>query len=242
MILLYYFFLWINPLTYVSEVNHLKNEGKKAYKNNDFTLAVYCYSRLEEDFKLRNENIYLNLAHSYFNNRDAEKSSRQYIKVIQSDFPTLSHSIAYNQLGCIAFYEQDLQGALDYFKNALTLNRQNEAIRYNYELTKKWMFRLGLKPNKEKRNKKDNKSGSKEKETKSDEEKSGMETTKKVGKGEEQKKEEPVIQPKKLEAIKLTREKAENILNALKNQEIQYLQQARKNKIQPSNHTQKPDW
>ena len=60
-------------------------------------------------------------------------------------------------------------------------------------------------------------------------------------KQDEKKKKDDNFNPDKMKDIKVTEEKAKMILEAMKNQEIQYLQQNRRKASKPKDKS-KPDW
>jgi tetratricopeptide (TPR) repeat protein len=136
---LFYFilmFLNLRSLTNVSKRNILKDEASKAYNNANFDLAVQKYQTLATiSFNLEPE-VRLNFAHAYFSVKDTTNALIEYKKLAKISDVNIS-SIALIQLGIIETQLGDSLEALNLFKIALTKDNQNKIARYNYELLKK---------------------------------------------------------------------------------------------------------
>ena len=78
-------------------------------------------------------------------------------------------------------------------------------------------------------------------EEKKKEEKEKKEEQNPEQKKEDQKKDQPRLDQKKLEQMKISEEKAKMILDAMKHQEVQYLQQNKRKATKPKDKG-KPDW
>lgn len=168
----------------------------------------------------------------------------------------------------------DLQTALMFFKKAIKQNPKNLAARYNYELLRKKLesLRKRLEKNAPKQKKK-SKSGKKktngggdkqktttdegdgdseEKRAKKKESKNGKDQLEKEdAEGKEngsktgnKKEDKNKLREDKLKAVGINQEKIKTIFEALKNQEIQYLQQKRRRnkKAKKGYNKNKPDW
>lgn len=236
--------LIINPLTYVSQINQNQMEAEKAFQRKNFAIAINRYTTLIKDFEIKTEELYLNLGHCYFELKDAEKASDYYLKLLEfgSGF---SQSIALNQLGYIAEITQNPEKALDYFKQAIQKNTQNLEARYNYELVKKKLQNPTLHykqrniPNKQAQANEIGK-GKFQQIEKKQANKDGKDKTTENTKNEEEK--EKNLQPEKLEDAKLNKEKAEAILQALQNQETQYIQQLPRKRNNKQKTSPQSDW
>lgn len=159
--------------------------------------------------------------------------------------------------------------SLAHFKNALRKNSANEAARYNYELLKKMKREQEQQKNqdqkqdqqkqdpkkqqqKEQQQKEDRKKQEQKKQQQEQDQKEEKQGQKKeeqkpedAEKTEEQKEKEKQEKLKKflekLREMKISREKAEMILEAMKNNEIQYVQQNKRKAKKKKDHS-KPDW
>ncbi|MFT6215147.1 MAG: hypothetical protein ACJAS3_001544 [Roseivirga sp.] len=160
--------------------------------------------------------------------------------------------------------------ALDDFKSAIKKNPSNESARYNYELLKKLIKQQEEQEQKENedqdqnQDKKDQKEQDKKDQEKQDQEKKDQEKQdqekqeNKEEQNKDQEKENPDEQDpdqenkpeeqdpleklkEKLKEMNISPEKAQMILEALKNNEIQYVQQ-NKRKATKKKDSSKPDW
>jgi hypothetical protein len=240
--------LLVNPITFIAETNERQAKAGQYFRSEDYRQALQEYLFIIEDLETTSPEIFLNTAHAYFNLRNADKSAFYYSKLLDDNNP-IYQSIAFNQLGYLATVDNDLNNALKYFKLALLRNPQNEEARYNYELTKKRLPKngggMGNSPDSTLMgNDTLNVSeGNRVRRITSQLEinKQGKDKTFK-SESDEDKAENKNLQPEKLEKLKLNQEKAEAILNALKNQESKYIQQRQRPKKKNAHTNDKPDW
>lgn len=252
----------------IARVNSLKKEAEKAYNSGDYALAVQKYAMLDslgaEDPALK-----LNLAHSYFNLNDTTGAQSNYQSVLNSSNKKL-RSIAYQQLGIMKKNSNKLEEALQNLKSALKADPTNSGARYDYEVVKKLLEeqKKQEEEQQDEQNQEDQQNQEqKDQEQNSDEKKEGEENEeqekeegekddseeKKDGEkeegenedGEEQESEkEPTPEEQmqqKLEEMNISEEKAQMILEAMRNNEVQYLQQQRR-KATKRPESGKPDW
>ena len=235
-------FLLINPLNFIGNINRLQKEAGEAFQKKDYLIAILKYNQLIDNYELIDDKIYLNLAHCYYLTDKHKQANYYYLQAIKTGGNT-SKSLALNQLACIEYAGDNYEDALNLFKEAILNDPLNYKARYNYELLKKKLDNKSSDNNtikdltntsssKSKRNtslqtqiKKDKQSIIKENEATENQEASERSDTgdkkKLVG-------DQKSLQPEKLEEIKINKDKAEAILEALKNQEIQYIQQLRR--------------
>lgn len=207
---LFYFilmFLNLRSLTNVSKRNILKDEATKAYNNKNFDLAVQKYQTLATiSFNLEPE-VRLNLAHAYFSVKDTTNALNEYKKLAKISDVNISSS-ALIQLGVIETQLGDSLEALNLFKIALSKDNQNKIARYNYEFLKK---KLPQKPPSNNSNQNN--------QTQQNTPNGGSEADNTDKKEEELDSTTPE---------KMSKEKALQILEAMKTTELQYSQQRRK--------------
>ncbi len=201
-----FIFLWINPLNFILEINELSRLIQIDYQKGDFAAVEKNLKILLDDYEINTSEVYLNLGHAYFNRRQADKAKFYYEKSLLLSNPEIQ-SIAYNQLGFLAYSQQNNEEAANYFKESLRRNPQNFEARYNFELVQKLLIKQGIDPSQEKQNKNQNSSTQ-----------------------------------KKSNEAQLNQEKAEALLNTIKKQETQYLQQRHKGITLPPPPPGKPDW
>ena len=200
-------FLNLRSLTNVSERNLLKNEAARAFAQKKYGLAADKYQNLSKiSFNLEPE-ARLNLAHAYFYIGDTTKALNEYRRLLRISDEQISSSVLI-QIGVIDTMLGDSSTALMLFKEALQKNPENKTARYNYELLRK---KLPQKPPKNNQNQNNqtqeqnpNNSGLTEK--------------------TEEKQEDLSSQTPE----KMSKEKALQILEAMKTNELQYSQQRKK--------------
>jgi Ca-activated chloride channel homolog len=240
--------LLVNPITFIAETNERQTKAGEHFRAQDYRKALQEYLFIIENLETTSPEIFLNTAHAYFNLRNADKSAFYYSKLLDDD-NSIYQSVAFNQLGYLATVDNDLNNALKYFKLALLRNPQNEDARYNYELTKKLLPKnvggMGNSPDSTQlgTDTLNVSEGNRIRRitTRLEINKEGKEKTQKT-ESDEDKAENKNLQPEKLEKLKLNQEKAEAILNALKNQESKYIQQRQRPKKKNADNQNKPDW
>ena len=197
--------LIINLFTYfdnnISKINEIKKEAKRNFSEKKYDQAIDKYKYLIDSMNLNDDNVMLNLSHSYLLNGDTLNAIDGYNSLTESKKGNIK-SIAYQQLGVISDKYQKLKESSELFKNSIKSNPENTESKYNYELVMKKIKEQQNQENKEQQNQ--------------------------------------TIE-EKLKEINISKEKAEMILEALKNNEIQYLQQL-KRKTSKKVDKSKPDW
>ncbi|MFY7919936.1 MAG: hypothetical protein ACOVOF_11490 [Chryseotalea sp.] len=255
--------------TKIGKVNTLKTEAKKSYLSGDYPVAIRQYKQLIDSLQINEDEVKLNLAHAYYHSKDTTNAMATYQSLTASQTNALK-SIANQQLGVIKNQQGKLEEALSYFKLAIKADPTNRDARYNYEMVKKKLEEKKKqeqqkqdqqnKENQQNQNKdkqqqnkkednKEDKKKSDEKSEQSDEEKKKQEEEKKKQeqqkeqeqKDAKEKKDTPPELSEKLQQMKITEEKAKMLLEAMKNQEIQYLQQNKRKATKPKEKG-KPDW
>jgi len=127
-----------DPLNQIARVNEIKREAQEAYLNKDYSLALEKYQYLSDSLLIKDENLLLNLSHSYFHLNDSANARNHYLKLADSKTASIK-SLAFQQLGVLASQNKMYQQALDLFKESLRADPGNDDSRYNYELLKKFL-------------------------------------------------------------------------------------------------------
>lgn len=231
----------------IDQINKLTKEAEEAFKNEDFTKTIEKYELLIDSFDFSNEQVYLNLAHSHLLSKDTLKAIENYNYASLADKSEIK-SIALQQLGNISEKNNKLEDALNFYKASIIADNKNNDSKYNYELVKKKL-----------NNKKDQKQNNKNNQSQNEKNKDTSESKKNDNKGQDDKnnkkdKEEKKSENKenssksneesveeKLKKINMSKKKAEMILDALNNNEFQYIQQL-KRKSKKKSDKNKPDW
>lgn len=135
LILLVWF--WNNrSLDQISRNNVARKDAEVAYLAADYKQAVDRYTYLTHTLTVPDPAIQLNLGHAYFRLGAYEQARKQYAALLQLDKPDLS-AIAAIQLGVIACVQRDSATALGLFRQALLIDPNSEAARYDFELIRK---------------------------------------------------------------------------------------------------------
>ncbi|MBN8650181.1 MAG: hypothetical protein J0L67_02060 [Cytophagales bacterium] len=254
----------------IGQVNSLKSQAKAAYLKGDFTTAISKYRTLVDSLGVTEDEVRLNLANAYFEAKDTANTAMAYQPLTQSA-NTKVRSVAHQQLGVLSNRENKHEEALASFKQALKADPTNEDARYNYEMVKKKLEEQKKKEEEQKKNDPNQKEENKDKQEqnkeenkdqkdqkdqkdkqdqqnkeqqdqqKKEEEKKQQEQKEGEEKKEQEKKETPQSVKDKLKEMEMSEEKAQMILEAMKNQEIQYLQQNKRKATKPKDRS-KPDW
>ena len=261
--------------TEIAKINRLKSEAEQAYLNGNYHSAAKKYSMLYDSMNVAEDEIALNLAHSYYALGDSANAKTNYQHLTSSANRQLK-SVAYQQLGVLAKTPATLKQSLAYLKSALKANPANEEARYNYEVVKKLLKEQEQQQQEDQQNQQneeqeDQQNQDQEKQEESDEQKPGeegeqsedqegekQESEQQEGEqGDEQEQQQPqdegeetdeegeeqnqMSTKQKLEEMNISEEKAQMILEAMKNNEIQYIQQQKRKSTQPRD-SGKPDW
>ena len=273
----------------IARVNSAKTDARKAYMDGDYKKAVEKYTYLADSLGVREDEVMINLANSYFQVNDTTNAVASYQSLTAS---SKSHirSKAQQQLGVLNHRQGKLEEALNNFKQAIKADASNTDAKYNYEMLKKKLDEEKKKQeeqqnkdkrtedqkkkdpknkdqqkkdqenkdqkqkekdkedqqkkdqqNKDQQNKDQQDQAKKDKEEKEKKEQNKEQNQEQKEKSENEKKENSPQLSQKLQEMKMSEEKAKMILEAMKNQEIQYLQQNKRKATKPKDRG-KPDW
>ncbi len=272
--------LFIDPPGKISKVNSVKSEAKDHFERGEYKQAAEQYRTLVDSLGVKEDEVSMNLAHSYFQLNDTTNAQNSYLPLTNSTNAKF-RSLANQQLGVMANRNGKVEEALNYFKNSLKADPTNDEARYNYEMVKKKLEEKkkqeeqqkqqnkdqkkddkkndqkdqkdnkdnkdekgkGDQQEKEKKDqeKKDKEQQDKEQKEKEEQQKKNQEQQDKDNKDKKDSKEIPPSVSEKLKEMKISEEKARMVLEAMKNQEVQYLQQNKRKATKPKGKG-KPDW
>ena len=129
--------LFANPFS-IHKVNSLKTEAKNSFQDGDYQKAISTYRLLIDSLAIQEDELQLNLAHSYFHANDTANALAVYHTLTESSNKSL-RSKACHQIGVVRNRQGRPQEALEYFKMAIKADPENTDARYNYELLKKYI-------------------------------------------------------------------------------------------------------
>ena len=122
----------------ISQTNRYVREAAKAYKQQDYIYAIAAYEYLLHKLEVDDDQIRLNLAHSYYLSHNLEKAKKQY-QLLATHKSQRLRALATLQLGNVAIQQQKYKNALSFYRSALIAEPGTESARYNYELLKKYL-------------------------------------------------------------------------------------------------------
>jgi tetratricopeptide (TPR) repeat protein len=131
-------FLWQGGgdgrLNRIAETNRLKKAAADAYLNERYSEAAALYEQLLVEWGEESDAVRLNRANALYRADNKEAAAEAYRQLIESRAGRDTKSKALQQLGYMASEEARLPDALQYFKEALKADPNNESARFNYEL------------------------------------------------------------------------------------------------------------
>lgn len=252
----------------IAKINSLKKEAEQAYLNGDYESAISKYTYLTDSLGLEDDQVTLNLGHAYYQKGDTTGAKLNYGRAGTSNNKQL-RSIANQQLGVMSKEAGKLEESLQQLKSAIKADPSNKDAVYDYEVVKKLLEeqkqqqqdqenqdqqdqdqqdKEGEDQEKQDQNKegeeenKDQEGENQEQQDQENKEGEQQEQEQKEGEQEEQEqKSQEEMTKEKLEEMGISEEKARQLLEAMRQSEIKYLQnQKRKATKRPPSG--KPDW
>ena len=123
----------------VARINAFSAEAAEAYESHNYLQAIAAYEYLLDSLHLQDDKMQLNLAHAYFRSGDFQNAQTRY-EALTRHPNNLLRSMACQQLGTLYARRQKWGPALDFYRQALVTNPNNEQARHNYELVKKYLL------------------------------------------------------------------------------------------------------
>ncbi|MBX2894315.1 MAG: hypothetical protein KF763_02665 [Cyclobacteriaceae bacterium] len=255
----------------IGQVNSLKSQAKEAYLKGDYKTAISKYRTLVDSLGVAEDEVKLNLAHAYFEARDTANTAMSYQPLTQSQNPkirSVAHQqlgVLSNRANkyeeALASFKQALKADpsnedarynYEMVKKKLEEQKKKEEEQKKNDPNQKEENKDKKDQNKDQQDQKD-KQDQKDQQDKKDQQNKDQQDKQKQDeqqkqeeqqsdeKKEQDKKETPQSVKDKLKEMEMSEEKAQMILEAMKNQEIQYLQQNKRKATKPKDRS-KPDW
>ncbi len=258
---------WWNPV-YIFQTNSAKKKATNLYQEKNYKEAVSELLYMNNVWKLEEPTVTLNLAHAYFEQQDtsAISSALTYYSQAVNSKNDKVRSIANLQVGILKAKragskktkpkdkKKIYEDALVNFKNSLRADQHNQEARFDYELLKRLLEIEIQKQEQEQKDKSEDEKQKEEQEQKEEDQQKSEENQEgeegQENKEQDQSKEEQDAQKQaqqqqsaadKLKDMDISKEKAEQILDAMRQNEAQYLQQQQRKGKKPRK-TGKPDW
>ena len=125
-----------NTVSRSGEIRRFKEQASEAFRKGKYDEALVFYRHLYDKLNTGEEEVMVNLAHCYFTQRNNKQATALYQIACRSPKPGV-RSLAWQQLGVLAYRKRRYEWAGMCFKNALKSNPANDDARYNYELVRK---------------------------------------------------------------------------------------------------------
>ncbi|MCB0839375.1 MAG: tetratricopeptide repeat protein [Bacteroidetes bacterium] len=115
------------------------------YEKGEYLESIRHYRQAVKDYPAKAAEIRFNIGQCFWMLDSVEKAIQFYHQAINQVDDKVS-SLASNNIGILLVRKQNFKDALEYFKEAIILDQDNEIARYNYELLKKYMKGQGNPP------------------------------------------------------------------------------------------------
>ena len=197
---------------------HYVRQGNKQFRGVDYANAEVSYRKALEKND-RNPQARYNLGNSLLAQNKDSAAVTEFEKAAKAESNPLRKSQAYHNLGVICQRHQMFGEAIEAYKNSLRLNPHDDETRYNLELCKRQQKQQ--QQNQQNKQNKDN-------QDKKDKEKQDQQQQQQ----QKQQKQEP----------KMSKENAEQLLNAAMQQEKQTQERMKKAQQQPQRRNVQKNW
>ncbi len=196
-------------------------QGNKQFRGADFANAEVSYRKALEKND-RNPQAHYNLGNSLLSQNKDSAAVAEYEKATKTETNPLRKAQAYHNMGVICQRHQMFGEAIEAYKNSLRLNPHDDETRYNLELCKRQQKKQQNQQNKDNKNNQDKKDNNKQDQQKQQQQQ----------KQKQQQKQEP----------KMSKENAEQLLNAAMQQEKQTQERMKKAQQQPQRRNVQKNW
>ena len=200
-------------------------QGNKQFRFGDFANAEVSYRKALEKNDRNPQAIY-NLGNALMAQNKDSAAVAEFEKSAKVETNGLRKSMAYHNMGVICQRHQMFGEAIEAYKQSLRLNPHDDETRYNLELCKRQQKQQDQNKDNQQQQNKDDKGQDKKDEQKQDQQQ----------KQDEQKQEQQKQEPK------MSKENAEQLLNAAMQQEKQTQDRMKKAQQQPQRRNIEKNW
>jgi tetratricopeptide (TPR) repeat protein len=243
--------IWGAGGLYAQEKDKALPIANEEYAQNKFVDAEANYRISQSKFSKRTVAPY-NLGNAIYKQNQASEAKLSYLRALENIKSRPQKHKAYHNLGNVFMKEKDYSQAVEAYKNALRNNPSDEETRYNFALAKKMLKENPPKDDKDKDKKDKDKDKDKKDQDKKDQDKKDQD--KKEDKGKD-KKDEKGDQDKKDQDKKddkgeqpkpkpggISKERLENLLDAVNNEEKKIQDKVNANKVKGKPVKTEKDW
>lgn len=233
-------FLLIGFLVSGFAVNDAR-KANKAYEQGNYEEAVQLYrSAIEQEPD--NANLYFNLGNALAKTGNHDEAARAYEQYRSMTGNPAQESLAdYNQ-GRMLTDAENYEEALNYFREALKKNPDDTDARYNYELAKQKLQQQEQNQDQQQQNNQDqNRDNQDQEQNQQDQNQDQQQNEQQQNNQQQNPDSDRQNQEQQPRPQELTREEAENLLDALEQLERQLLENQKKESSQSNTRNEK-DW
>lgn len=221
--------------------------GNDNYKSEKFNEAEASF-RVSQSRMPKKATSSYNLGNAIYKQNQIAESKEFYARAAKNAQTRPQKHYAYHNLGNVLMKEKNYQGAVEAYKNALRNNPADEETRYNYALAKEHLKNNppeGGDDDKKDKDKKDQDKKDQENKDKNDQDKKDQDKKdgdkEKDNKGNNQPKEQPQPKPQP-QPSGIPKERLENLLDAVNNQEQKVQQKVNAQKVKGKPVKTDKDW
>lgn len=236
------------------EVDKILPKGNEAFQDKKYDQAEVDY-RISQSKGISGTKATYNLGNAIYKQKNPSESKNAYLKVIENSTSKDEKHKSYHNLGNVLMGEKDYSAAVEAYKNALRNNPSDEKTRYNYALAKELLKKNPPKGggNDDKDKNKDDQNKQKEKEQQPEQDKDQKKENKDKGDqkdkdpkdGNDQKgneKEGDQNPPPKPNPSGISKDRMENILDAVNNEEKKVQDKMNLQKVKGKPVKTEKDW
>ncbi len=225
-------------------------KGNDSFSDKKYDEAEAEYRISESKYPKKSIASY-NLGNAIYKQNQTAEAKYHYAKALKNAKSREEKHQAFHNIGNTFMKNKDYSNAVEAYKNALRNNPKDEETRYNYALAKEYLKNNPPKKdgdkNKDKKDKKDdNKDKNKDKDKKDDKKDEGKDKDKDKKEGDKNKdKKEDKNQndgKPKPQPGGMAKQRVENLLDAVNNEEKKIQDKVKKQKIQANPKKAEKDW
>ena len=220
------FFLFTSSVSFAQTDRDYVREGNRHYRKGNFAEAEVSYRKAQEK-NVNNPQASYNLANSMFAQRKDSAAIVQFEQAVKSETNPYRKAQSYHNIGVVCQGHKMFGEAIEAYKNALRLNPNDHATRYNLELCRRQLKNQNQNQQQQGENNKDGEDEKKE-EKKQQEQK------------EEQKQNEKDEQ--KQDKNQMSKDNAEQLLKAAMQKEKKTQERMQKLMQQPRSRKLDKNW
>ena len=117
----------------IDQINKLTSLAEKSFMNKNYSESIKNYKTLIDSLDYSNEKVFLNLAHAHLLSSDTLNAIENYNLASLTENNKIK-SIAFQQLGNINEKNNKLNEALNFYKESIIADNENNDSKFNYEL------------------------------------------------------------------------------------------------------------